>query len=419
MPSGARQITATFEIVTPMFLGGADQQAGRIRESSIKGALAFWWRALNYAQYVEKAGGKQTDALKLMQKKEQQLFGGPEGQGIFLLKVVESTAEVSSEPISSGSNCHLSYIARGLLNHNGQCENNRNYIKASNRFTLKILLNKRHLVEQENQLINAIKIFGLLGGLGSRARRGWGSVSLYSLEVVDDNKNSNVILFTRPDSREIYIENLQQLFKCSTQNGGIFNLSAFAKESQIRVGTKVGNPTALHNDMAQCMQRFRGWYAPGEQNFKPDHHWFKHGAGRLNADPFIDIDGISTPLVELPKRGVFGLPHNYYSPAKNGAHSLSMSVEGDESKRDRRASPLLFHVQKIGVSKAVGVMIYLPTRFLASKMKIKIKHELKEYSADYSVIEKFLDGKQPDGSPLPNGPYFPSTRLFPHEEGLK
>lgn len=40
-------ITATFEIVTPMFLGDADQKATSIRPTAIKGALRFWWRALN------------------------------------------------------------------------------------------------------------------------------------------------------------------------------------------------------------------------------------------------------------------------------------------------------------------------------------------------------------------------------------
>ena len=40
-----RTITATIEVVTPMFLGGADQSPDGIRPSSVKGALRFWWRA--------------------------------------------------------------------------------------------------------------------------------------------------------------------------------------------------------------------------------------------------------------------------------------------------------------------------------------------------------------------------------------
>ncbi len=40
-------ITATYRVVTPMFIGDADQKATSLRPPSIKGALRFWWRALN------------------------------------------------------------------------------------------------------------------------------------------------------------------------------------------------------------------------------------------------------------------------------------------------------------------------------------------------------------------------------------
>ena len=44
-----KRITLEYETVTPMFLGGATGDAVdlRFRELSIRGALAFWWRALN------------------------------------------------------------------------------------------------------------------------------------------------------------------------------------------------------------------------------------------------------------------------------------------------------------------------------------------------------------------------------------
>lgn len=49
-----RVIRAVFSINTPMFLGGADPkgEAGRtqplrIRETSLRGAIAYWWRSLS------------------------------------------------------------------------------------------------------------------------------------------------------------------------------------------------------------------------------------------------------------------------------------------------------------------------------------------------------------------------------------
>jgi CRISPR-associated protein Cmr1 len=41
-------IEAVYRIVTPMFVGGADQKPyDGVRAPSFKGALRFWWRTLN------------------------------------------------------------------------------------------------------------------------------------------------------------------------------------------------------------------------------------------------------------------------------------------------------------------------------------------------------------------------------------
>ncbi|HPU57120.1 MAG TPA: type III-B CRISPR module RAMP protein Cmr1, partial [Verrucomicrobiota bacterium] len=46
-----KTLTATYRIVTPMFLGGANPESqAELRISSIKGALRFWWRALMWGR---------------------------------------------------------------------------------------------------------------------------------------------------------------------------------------------------------------------------------------------------------------------------------------------------------------------------------------------------------------------------------
>ena len=57
----SKEITASLEIVTPMFLGGAatTEVADAIRPPSIKGALRFWWRALNWSRVYQ--GDSATD----------------------------------------------------------------------------------------------------------------------------------------------------------------------------------------------------------------------------------------------------------------------------------------------------------------------------------------------------------------------
>src|SRR5262245_51634695 len=62
------RITATFEIVTPMFMGGADpKRSCELRVPSIKGALRFRWRALAWSRF--------EGQLKDIHKEEARLFG--------------------------------------------------------------------------------------------------------------------------------------------------------------------------------------------------------------------------------------------------------------------------------------------------------------------------------------------------------
>ena len=65
------------EVITPMFLAGADTDKPEIRPASIKGMLRFWWRALHGSDPNYK-------------KREAEIFGGTgenEGRSKVLLRV--------------------------------------------------------------------------------------------------------------------------------------------------------------------------------------------------------------------------------------------------------------------------------------------------------------------------------------------
>ena len=90
MPS----ITATFRIVSPMYLAGAEQTTAALRPPSIKGALRFWWRALNWSRHwqdaaTQPAKDREHTALKSLHQEEARLFGlaateGGGRQGVFI-----------------------------------------------------------------------------------------------------------------------------------------------------------------------------------------------------------------------------------------------------------------------------------------------------------------------------------------------
>lgn len=69
-------IQATYRIVTPMFIGDAEQNATGIAPQSVKGALRFWWRALMWGE-IRSQDQFNTDekALRELHEQEAKLFG--------------------------------------------------------------------------------------------------------------------------------------------------------------------------------------------------------------------------------------------------------------------------------------------------------------------------------------------------------
>jgi len=70
-----KEIKAIYRIVTPMFIGGANQDpSDGIRPPSFKGALRFWWRALNWGKFYHECRDKKK-ALQALHQEELRLFG--------------------------------------------------------------------------------------------------------------------------------------------------------------------------------------------------------------------------------------------------------------------------------------------------------------------------------------------------------
>ncbi|MDP8079316.1 type III-B CRISPR module RAMP protein Cmr1 [Phocoenobacter skyensis] len=69
-------LTATYKIITPMFIGDAEQNASWISPMSFKGALRFWWRALAWGRVRSKPEYNSDElALKQLHHEEAELFG--------------------------------------------------------------------------------------------------------------------------------------------------------------------------------------------------------------------------------------------------------------------------------------------------------------------------------------------------------
>jgi len=312
-----KTIEATYRIVTPMFIGGANQDpSDGIRPPSFKGALRFWWRALNWGKFYQAANGDEAKAMKALHQEECRLFGSAVkdkkgGQGVFLLTIEqpsawsEENAWPKMKPIGESG-----YLGMGLWEsgkkERGNFQAHRIGIFSNHPFTVKLCFRPSVSEKDIQNLKLALQVFGLLGGLGSRSRRGFGSVALDSL----DGKRH-----TYHDVAE-YENALRSCFQQVEASEVIPPFTAWSDD------TSIGLMPALKNNAQEA---------------------HKHAA-KL----FYKVRGMKAEVRGVNKRG-FGQP----LPLK------PMKKKYDQ----RRASPLFFHIHPIG-NQFVCSHVFMPAQFL-------------------------------------------------------
>ncbi|QEP41825.1 type III-B CRISPR module RAMP protein Cmr1 [Ectothiorhodospiraceae bacterium BW-2] len=211
-------VEAKFSIVTPMFIGDGDSHTSspQLRPPSIKGALRFWWRALRWYSLIEYFGDDSEAALKELHSQEATLFGSAadpndarKGQSKVYLKLSEQSktgGTISDWPQNNDGGS--GYIGYGL---DRTQESSHRYAIKQGEFTLQLILKNSVDEEQLQQLKDALKLWGMVGGLGSRSRRGFGSVAIQML-------NGESCCFADENA---YTTALSQLIKVVSQSNHI------------------------------------------------------------------------------------------------------------------------------------------------------------------------------------------------------
>lgn len=359
-------LSATFEIVTPMFIGDANQQATAIRPTAIKGALRFWWRAMN--------GHLSSSELA---KEEGRLFGSTEKAGVFSLSVIELDLK-KSEPNPSGEKDPAIGVTKfGPLHYLlGQGLTGVRNAITEGKFSISILFNSQITLEDQASIEKALQLFGILGALGSRARHGWGSVSLIEVEGA-----SHISI---PKNEDDYKQIVQPFL--SSKVKALPKFTAFSDKSRLDIVAINKDPMVLLAHSGSQQQLYRSYGNKGkvgqkesERNFESDHDLvLEHIQGRQ-----ADL---------APKRVAFGLPHNYFYSEGKGKADVNAKIGKDET---RRASPLFTHIQRIE-SHYLLIHTFMPAVFLPDDAKIVIKGGKAPPAhitpnVDYTVITKFMD----------------------------
>jgi CRISPR-associated protein Cmr1 len=324
-------IQATYRIVTPMFIGDAEQNATGIAPQSVKGALRFWWRALMWGKIRSRAINT-NQALQQLHTLEGKIFGqaaDTANAAAFSLSLDDSKIQYQKKSDwPQGGNDPSGYLGLGLWESGSHAKGNlqphRQYVAENQIFSIKLSIFSAKLDSAEQaSLQDALIAWGLWGGLGSRARRAFGSVALMQL-------NGQDFSFQTSDSYKKACAELLQKYRLNS-----VELSPY---------------TALNKATQFAMQK------QGFANARLAHQHL--------GEAFKNYRGQPSPLRGSIKR-VFGMPYS-------GGTRLESEA--------RRASPLLLHIHPID-QQYVNTVLFMPAHF---------HPDAKLDNPDYAIAQGFL-----------------------------
>lgn len=178
-------VTLKLKTTTPILGGGTKlrqlDDVDIIRTPTIRGHLRFWWRALFAHEYADHKALYAAEKARFGGMSEHKDKGQGEGlQGesrsfveLQVLKV-QSSRETHTDPSMYDKDFYALWTAKSQSNGTLTAPRYESGLS----FTLTATFPKTY----ENELISSLKAWVLLGGYGSRTRRGLGSLSLEGVE---------------------------------------------------------------------------------------------------------------------------------------------------------------------------------------------------------------------------------------------
>jgi CRISPR-associated protein Cmr1 len=350
------EITLKLRIVTPLFIGGAEQQEpeAELRESSIKGLLRFWYRVLYPNDPVSEA----------------RIFGGQgkgQGQSGILLRITDRKLSFGHKDDDRWNRTKTAYLGYGVIVRDKEKKKEittRPYINSGSRFSLTIRFNQFRidqsfqyvLGEDKLRFKRALWAWLMFGGVGARSRKGFGSLFIESAAGLDD----------LPDLKVDSSEELQT------------SIQAFIKE--ISLPKTIGLPDYTHwSEQARCL--ITGHGKSGEEALESlgckisSLRSYKSTSrlARVKNDHDLMSDFIHKriKLKNPPLRSAFGLPHNYFFSSSNENGEVNFMDEN--GKKGRRASPVFFTVYEFPThTKACVVALFLPAKLIPANKTVRI-----------------------------------------------
>lgn len=387
-------LVAELQVSAPLIMSGHTplEKGDSLRPSAIKGALRFWWRALQWPLFRE-SHASDKDALKALHQAEADLFGAAAGESGKQSKVmlrIGAGQRLDMQTFAKGQDLSRSHPGAVYLMGQGQHQRNNGSLcaglQSSAPISLRLSWRADTLKDDEQDgLVRAVMALGLLGSVGARARKGFGSLSLQALTL---NKQPLPVPANRAELRH-WLTDLPR-----GKADQLPPFTAFGPASRCWVlGLKPARePLALLNEYGLQMMHYR-------QTDKNDTQGKVRGLG-LFKDDIRQLSKLleNRRIERAPQRAIFGLPSHIRLQENIEIKPAGKSSDG--KAYERRASPLFAHIHRFPSGEQIMLTIMLPAKFLPEDRLIITASQKQEisFSPDWSVIEGFI--KQCDGEEL-------------------
>ena len=354
-------ITFECKVITPMFLAGADGSKPELRAPSIKGALRFWWRALNGQLALDNIVNEKKEVLvKGLKYAESEIFGGTSPALKSKVNLRVKPGKPADTNLFQGKNLRndkgSDYFLYSLIHQN----KTRKGINPERYQRFKVILSAYpDNISALQEAVYAFWILVNLGGIGTRVRRGAGAFRV--VNVADTNNllsqwnihfvNSE---FERSTLREI-LEFMEKRYKDYNQSPKTKKMYSNLRNADIYIGEN------LHENWKQALDEV------GFEMFD-----LRYG------------ENVSYTSDDLNQKAAFGLPITVRQRRGFGFVNFK-----NQKENNRRASNLFISAFSTADDEIRWVVTHFKDDFMPPKQVIKYNHKEWKYP-DNSLLKEFL-----------------------------
>jgi len=416
-----KEVKLTLKVITPLFMGGANQQA-ELRSQSFNGVLRWWFRA---------AGGSFEDEKKIFG------WGGENSNkgGVKLVISQKLNSQIFEKEIDEHDNVRqdrgINYLGFSLDQRFQKQSNKtgREYLEQNQNFEIKLFFHPTLKEEDIKKFFATLWLAFNLGNFGSRSRRGFGSLRIEKIKKIDSEGS---------EGKDLISDCFGLNFKLSNHN-----INSWINDNLKEI-EKIINPNArkdipfifgdefkiykIDKDNYLNWNIWRGNVQEGRNGRYLKDNWEDHGingwkdlldfmgfllmAYRSYKQPDYDVAksilkcrNTQNSIFEI-ERAIFGLPLNFfYSSLTNPKTDKSgygdkvdlVEIINNKTYAYRRASPLMMKILQNDNSYE-GLFIIAKSKFKPDNYELKFQRRditLPENN-EWKAIDDFISSLKND-----------------------